>query len=129
MINPKELRIANLVQDSEGNIGRVSMLHYYGADVIHEDGHTSLQIDSKELQPIPITEEWLLMLGFKDCYTSKRTIRYDNILDVSVEYEFSGRHVRVGAKYKGCDIPGINHLHHMQNLFFELTGKELTIKQ
>lgn len=79
------------------------------------------------IEPIELTEEWLIKFGFK----------YDDD-----EYEFmslellSGLkiHSDISDKFSICTLVlnrkmtiGIEYVHQLQNLYFALTGKELTI--
>lgn len=73
---------------------------------------------------IPLTEEWLVRLGF-DKYSQLR--REEFMLDY-----FDGK-IIINA-YSSDDNEGaistnIKHVHQLQNLYFALTGEELTIKQ
>jgi hypothetical protein len=74
--------------------------------------------DEWKLDPIPLTEEWLLKFGFeitKNFQTKDRfqTHKKDGI--IWFEYGY----IRVELKY----------VHELQNLYFALFGEELTIKQ
>lgn len=73
------------------------------------------------LKPIPLTEEWLLKLGFE------KKDNYGNY-----EYLLDGYSYFRGSFYiSDCDECGesveINFVHELQNLYFALTKKELTI--
>lgn len=71
-------------------------------------------------QPIPLTEEWLLKLGFK-CQDSFG--RSWSIGKIPVWFEnrtISLRHY---------DYYEIKYVHSLQNLIHAITGEELTIKQ
>ena len=81
----------------------------------------------EDLQPIPLTEEWLLKFGFendgsywrpKDCwhrYVFHQRAFFTNVLNLEPE---------------GGIVPHaqVYYVHQLQNLYFALTGKELTIK-
>jgi hypothetical protein len=73
-------------------------------------------------RPIPLTEEWLLNLGFDkgsdimgDCY-------YIDELNV----DFALHHYNRGLDfvYNFYDL-NVKYVHQLQNLYFALTGKEL----
>jgi hypothetical protein len=73
------------------------------------------------VQPIPLTKEWLLKFGFK------KSDNYGND-----EYRLDGYSYFRGSFYiSDCDECGesveINFVHELQNLYFALTKKELTI--
>jgi hypothetical protein len=75
------------------------------------------------IEPIPLTEEWLLKFGFKD--------RYDYWKKGGVKMVWSSRIVRtgerLGIRHKKCDH--IVYVHQLQNLYFALTGEELIITE
>ena len=81
----------------------------------------------QDLKPIPLTEEWLLKLGLKH-----EKFDWNNEppnKDVSVGYngnDFINNEMTF--KYKTV-LFKITHVHQLQNLYFALTGKELTIKE
>lgn len=73
-----------------------------------------------DLQPIPITEQWLLDLGFKAKKAYNRTFYYaDSFNEWKVIYQ-DGLIKRNGKVIK--------HIHQLQNLYFALTGQELKLK-
>lgn len=81
----------------------------------------------KSISPIPITEEWLLKMGFiedsvqyedqEDFYFFKKDVFY--IDGNSLQPYDAGFPI---ANYK------IEHVHQLQNLYFALTGEELEFK-
>jgi hypothetical protein len=87
------------------------------------------------LEPIPLTEEWLLKFGFMEfkggisldneeftlTYTHKNTDK-TILLEVTREDEW-GRH-----QYTCIVLNHIKYVHQLQNLYFALTGKELEMK-
>lgn len=69
-------------------------------------------------KPIPLNEEWLIKFGFKPEYT--HWLNGDFTIDKSA----------IGG-YFLCDIDihvAIKYVHTLQNLYFALTGGELTLK-
>ena len=76
-----------------------------------------LELDSEiNAEPIPLTEEWLIRLGFKifckDFYLNGIII-----------------HTRKRGYVLRKSVPIIQYVHQLQNLYFALTGEELTITQ
>jgi len=80
-----------------------------------------------EIQPIPITEEWLVKFGFNKC-NYKTVYHAPN----STIFLLNGRAVK---HYKRQDVEyfrmvredvNIKYIHELQNLVFALTGVELT---
>jgi len=105
----KELRIGNIVKGPSVEFQIIS----------------PKQLDyAFELQPIPLTEEWLFKFGFTYEYwrvdETKKYYCY-NTFDVFIWDEIivlSGYNWRVDIQY----------VHQLQNLYFDLTGEELIIQ-
>jgi hypothetical protein len=74
------------------------------------------------LQPIPLTVEWLLKFGFKN-----NSMNTYNILLQGFLLEYNLQHNVVDAVNKvhfNLNIP-VKYVHQLQNLYFALTGEEL----
>lgn len=110
----EELRIGNFIYSS-GNVMQVHSIDkdgFYGQLL-----SPKLEPDYlKGLEPIPITEEWLLKFGF------------------SAHYEVGLKHYSIGefifvfqngiiTKYKH-----VKYVHQLQNIYFALTNEELILK-
>ena len=106
-MDAKELRIGNYI--------------LFG--VINEPIKITGGIDEKNTtiqmaKPIPLTEEWLLKFGFSKYGRLNTNDNFKLIYD----YDLSTFYLDdIGLELK--------HVHQLQNLYFALTGKELTIKQ
>lgn len=108
-----ELRIGNLT-----NFGAVYQIEadcFYVADL---DG-TSYKSKWADIQPIPLTEEWLIKFGFK--YKS-----YGYAEEEWKQWSFNGYSLN-GFR---CTTSGVEleYIHTLQNLYFALNNSELTIK-
>jgi hypothetical protein len=109
-ITANELKIGNFVEIDQ----------YPDYKIINqiEEGIDIDQCVKLNASPIPITEEWLLKLGFTSNPYQDR-------------YEKGQLHIECD-KTKGeiClwieSMPHIKHVHQLQNLYFALTGEELT---
>jgi|DEB0MinimDraft_10_1074344.scaffolds.fasta_scaffold104598_1 hypothetical protein len=80
----------------------------------------------EELEPIPLTEEWLQRFGFKfDGYCSFWKS------DIELTKDVGDNHYSVfNVHGNGLHRDGIiQYVHALQNLYFALTGEELTIKE
>ena len=109
MIKINELRIRNLVKKGEEifetDFITIKMAHNY--------------------QPIPLTEEWLLKFGFdrhhKDYFNNVILLKEIGEWDLKLypQGEVSSA-IPMNIKIKS--------VHQLQNLYFALTGEELTIK-
>ncbi len=79
--------------------------------------------DIDEIEPIHLTEEWLLKFGFKA-----------NNNSIFTTYHKGGTSILIGIedvlKFKFEDyITVVKHIHELQNIYFTLTNEELTLKQ
>lgn len=99
-MNNTELRIGNYVTDVDGSVTRI----YSGTDI--DDLWTV----------VPLTEEWLLKLGFR---------KFVN--------DFSLKGVVIHSRKRGYvirkSIPVMTSVHMLQNYFYAATGQELLIDQ
>lgn len=113
-----ELRIGNLVEINAPIINKVIAVDVY---------HISKIKKNKDCcKPIPLTEEWLLKFGFEktewDNNNSFRKMIGNN--DYTIVFYSNGI----------CEISDIitkkiDYVHQLQNLYFALTGEELTLKK
>jgi hypothetical protein len=111
MINHKELRWGNLVQDDWGRIQEVLWFDNSGVETEHA------RFQHEELFPIPLSGEILEKLGFE-------LSRGAHVLEDWVWME--------GTLYKEeyndwtHSLGHINSVHQLQNLYFFYEGEELT---
>jgi hypothetical protein len=134
----KELRIGNLAQDKEGNIHTIIGIESslgWNDDVntafskYLESVRTDLTLQERiylsQLKPIPITEEWFLKFGFQFIHLHSRIKIYslDGFQYRSSKYSRGLKHRQLSNLKKT-----IQYVHQLQNLYFLLTNKELTIK-
>jgi hypothetical protein len=122
-----ELRINNLVNAVMTN--EVYSIDLWALNVIEEGNYqNSHNTKTKVFKPIPLTEEWLLKLGFKsDDISWEYSKRLGNFY-IMYDIEINSIYINDGSRYDGADIPNeIKHVHQLQNLYFALTGQELTL--
>ncbi len=90
-------------------------------------------------QPVPLTEEWLLLLGFVKLRIQPLTDTQEYILDkYPANHKLIARDCDDGDysifNHSNCNInemqylTKVEHVHQLQNLYHALTGKELTIQ-
>jgi hypothetical protein len=128
MIQANELRIGNYVNvpredqspfriDAFESLSekfiKVAMVHPEHGENFHP-----LTWYGEDLQPIPLTEEWLLKLGF---------LKYkgDNKDFWLNDFEFANDLKWIF--WRGNILENIKHVHQLQNLYFALTNKELQL--
>lgn len=130
-----ELRIKNLVTLNEKQRKELwnDQIHaqndFFEVKTIYSDNDISIELDDEiidisenDVDPIPLTEEWLFKLGFElnGCNFELPNFRF---------------HITKPANYDGflfCDgcsviTEKIQYVHQLQNLYFCLTGAELTV--
>ena len=120
MLKATDFRINNLVQDDLGNLLKVKKLD--GEDItlkVVDRSKFPLEVGWKPY-PIPLTEEWLFKFGFKLVESHDDHLYYLEETDFSLNrsFQFNNYYKRIELKY----------VHQLQNLYFALTGEELTIK-
>ncbi len=116
-----ELRIGNIVETSGMIVN------------IEGSGIEDFANGCLNLQPIPLTEEWLLKLGFnKDYKKGYIGIDVHNSDFVLTEPFVIGEWQSYYTfQFTAGNIPKftkLEFLHQLQNLYFALTGEELNIK-
>ena len=139
-----ELRIGNLVNTYKDDV-------HYGIEVVSNISNAGINEfltgeysavfkhpinDDLIIKPIPLTEEWLVKFGF-EITTDPENVHYK----LSLVGEFNESFVinrKVGyivfyvphvcCNNYLCFTTQIKSIHQLQNLYFALTGEELTIK-
>ena len=110
-MNPKELRIGNWVLN-DGNLFQIEHGYEIG-DAIHQ------------YEPTPLTEEWLLKFGFENGNLEmSNNDLWDKhwIGDFEIE-KYENRFTLSLTPF----YTDIYFVHHLQNLYFALTGNELCV--
>jgi len=134
MIQVNELKIGNLVyyNGNHKEVGIVTSLQpkfypkycetskdiFIGLNQRHD-----IVYNVKDIQPIPLTEEWLLKCGFERVENNWKVL--DNIV-FKLSWERLAGLVLV-LENESIFLAHINYLHQLQNLYFALTGEELQI--
>ena len=127
MIKANELRIGNKLNF----LGDV--VTFKNITEIREDGIFWIKtfepkIESKNFhfKPIEITENWLLIFGFKK-RKNRHLFHWENKIVIS---EYKDEFENFFYPKTGYDIRfsnEIKYVHQLQNLYFALTGAELTV--
>lgn len=137
-----ELRIGNLVYPIELWDGEpysvtaenLSESIYESVDVNHEK--RLVHILNGQIAPIPLTEEWLLTLGFekieRENYKSRKWYLREDIPH-AIRFNLQkatigGQQVMSAHKNDAC-VQHIQYVHQLQNLYFALSGEEITVQK
>lgn len=138
----KELRVGNFIQRN-GVVWAVNNIH--GASgLIHvlPNGNESLNTRSiHDFEPIQITEEWIVWFGgeyfrrdeINPIYGHDMTrLRLDISTDAWLTYERHGKRMDISSSdgsgiSSPCNVK-IQYVHQLQNLYFALTGEELSLE-
>ena len=147
MIKANEIRIGNWIEFnnfiSPPNNLQVTprMFRQLGMDLSE---NLDLELSGYH-KPIPLTEEWLLKMGFEKSQEEWYTIKYFTDCDLATEqmaisYNLSSNRCAVFDAIEETDIVNILsypiytskkvlYVHTLQNVFFALTGEELILDQ
>jgi len=113
----KELRITNLVL-LDGNIIEIGITHLMNFSFWERNEQ---ELHPTRWEPIPLTEEWLLKFGFVKELDSFYRKNKSSMIEVCFYDNGS-----IVASQSVC-LSYIKYVHNIQNLYFALTGEELTL--
>lgn len=127
MIQANELRIGNWIYDSEFEpyffqVEEIRKYVGYNVWAFYKNG----SIKAKDVEPIPLTEEWLIKFGFQIDgvwfyldFNPRMQIRFynGNLAECDIVQD---------GKYIAFKNGHIKYVHQLQNLYFALTNTELT---
>jgi hypothetical protein len=117
----KELRIGNWVLNDRVKNTVISINENAVGLLTLQGNHISGRIEL--IQPIPLTEEWLLKFGF-DGYDKAIN---DNLITIKGETALIWG--ELGSTYSHAFHAPCKYVHQLQNLYYALTGTELEIKE
>lgn len=127
-----ELRIGNVVGHGalHTGIGRDGR-DYYTINELREDVMFFNESNTGEyyndVQPIPLTEDWLLEFGFEKLNRDVPAFEKGNLI---VEWLFKmWTGMLYFDAYNSIQIIETKYVHQLQNLYFALTNEELKLKK
>lgn len=138
MIEAQDLRINNYINKEDGLSVKVLSFDLYTYNFKLSNGYV-VKNHLKKANPIKLTEQWLLDLGFESLgYTCPETefkenfpykIKISKEETLEIEHDFSA-----GLSWSNDDYIPIGNLiygsvHKIQNLYYSLTGEELILKK
>ena len=143
MINIRELRIGNIVADEKGGKSVVSGLQDCRIAVKPYASYPEYPAESIEMKVfgIPLTERFLLKCEFEkvmqrqlfgflgvDFYQKIYKIEAAECPLIMIKENGTMHHVVPSDGKFGCSFVPILYIHQLQNLYFELTRKEIEVK-
>lgn len=115
-----ELRVCNCIEDwtdvKNGPIQRQIDLDDFAMMANYERSENH----PLPFKPIPLTEEWLLKMGFKSNPYNDTYYLNNVIINCDKTRGFTDLWID--------DFPHIKFVHQMQNFYFTITGEELEVK-
>ncbi|MBS9774751.1 MAG: hypothetical protein KGV59_06305 [Tenacibaculum sp.] len=126
-LQARDLRIGNLVL-YDNQITKIESIRKGNTDfLIGLKDYDDLKF-LKDIQPIPITEEWLLKLGFELTANTLYTKRFDLKDNMKIGYIFHKANPKeTGMRFIGHIFNDKKYVHELQNLVYYLTGNELKL--
>lgn len=120
-----ELRIGNYIY-CKGEIIKVTLIGNHGVQSSINGTTINAKFNTPDLEPIPLTEKWLLDFGFDHMgIIFRKSVTHH----LELVYMLSINEFRIQTKGSGfTNTLEIKHVHQLQNLYFALTGEELKIK-
>ena len=116
----EEIRVGGLFELPNGHVSKVTGLTENGKVwFVRNPKNEECAFNIKDFEPIPLTEEWFSKCG---CNEEDSIISYDLELDIYVC-------LNQGQQLTGILLENIKYVHQLQNLYFGITGEELTIKE
>ena len=123
-----QLRVGNLVQVNN-ETGEVLWFDHEGA--VCQTLDEKCQCDMN-IEPIEITAEWLLKLGFKynklQFCSNKIIVHQYKIKGICLSIDERKVNKHEYSFFGNNFIRTVKHVHQLQNLYFALTGEELKLK-
>lgn len=121
-MKPNELRIGNMVNLK--NCNQVNIIAINDSQISYwNDGYNDIYENIDHFEPIPITEEWLKKCGFDENFA---TINLINFYEVYFERYENDIYLMTTNNPNEYTIK-IDYVHQLQNIYFTLTGNEISI--
>ena len=121
------------MKESELRIG-----NWVNCKIYNGNSNVNIQFDSFEskyihlFEPIPLTEEWFVKLGFEK-YTNSiggdsfRIYSEKRISEPVLDYDIKNGYCAIQGRVSNV-LNRVKYVHQIQNIYFALTGEELKTK-
>ena len=136
--NGKVVRVVSLDWDLEDESEPLIKVDTLGMEknAIGGSWKKFIELNETNFNPIPLTEEWLLKMGLKETFDE---------CSFEISVSINNRHSVINASWEpeiSVDIyttnpykedgswlnTNVKYVHQLQNLYFAITGEELTVK-
>jgi hypothetical protein len=125
VIKINELRIGNLISDLSDRTGFVKSLAWNKVAVKLE--FSTINTDCDGVKPIPLTVDCIKKFEFFEEYSSSKGKGCFQKKFINITIADNGFYCYCGDCRRHISIT-LHHVHQLQNLYFALTGEELTMK-
>ena len=120
----EELRLNNYVM-CRGALSKIISINENTIGYKKTNGIGEQNIPLKFVQPIPLTEEWLLKFGFEKHPEKITNVFFKLAGRCLIEYDLTNNIVDLVKRVSFDLFIEIEYVHQLQNLVFSLTGEEL----
>lgn len=121
-LSTREFSIGNLYTDIDNQLSEMSGYEIYQMSVKENTDN----LDINEYKPIALTEDWLLKFGFEKIDYHRYKIKPSKF-DWYYTYSTHDNAFRFYIEDTIVCLNVIFYVHQLQNLYFALTGQELTL--
>lgn len=119
----KNLRIGNFVRAKSPEKTEWVEAHKISAHTLYSMEYpTAMDFVKPDMEPIPLTREWLDKFGLLEGIELGQHFYYINLPFTLTRKQKTG-------DTRGQFIANVEFVHELQNLFFALTGSELKLKE
>lgn len=131
MIKVNELRIGNYIQNdfSPSLVFQVDMLYLEGIIKVGYSGNNIKAVGQIDLlKPVKLTKDWLINFGYvRDNFLEQWMHKDDGVgIIISESDKKNNDEISFFIEFYYCFVQ-LESVHQLQNIYFALTGKELTI--
>ena len=131
MINPAELRIGNkisLMHDASAPIFTIQEIRSSGVMGYRHSDRGDEYHEFEWLLPIALTPDILIKCGFEKDYDGNLRKQFNPVMELFFnEGNYKQMDLRQYGSFISFKHAHIKYLHHLQNLFYCLSGEELTV--